>query len=420
MGLFDFFRKREEITQEATEETTEQNNSSPSDLLLKSLLRGEQITKDKALSIPAISSAVDRLSNAIAMLPIKLYKYETKTLDDGKREVKVVEVFDDVRTKILNHETGDTLDPFQLKKSIVKDYLTDKGAYVYIEKQKNDFVSLRYINPDNVSFARNFDPIFRDAKYLINGRSYETFNFLTILRNTKDGTEGMSAVDEISSSIETAFTTILYELGLVKKGGGKKGFLTATKKLGKEEIKSLKDAWNKYYGNNEENVIILNDGLDFKEGANSSVELQMNERKKTLKDDIKEVFHIYDDYNNTIKDGVIPIISAIEHALNKNFLLEKEKGIYYFAFDTKKITRGSLKERYEAYKIASETGWMSKNEIRYAEDYDAIDGLDVVSLNLANVLYDIKTGKYYTPNTGSVMNMSEGTGGDNNESGSKK
>lgn len=416
MGLFDIFRKREEATDNTT---TEQNNETPSDLLLKSLLKGEQLTKDKALSIPAISSAVDRLSNAIAMLPIKLYKYETKENKDGKKEIKVVEVFDDVRTKILNYETGDTLDPLQLKKAIVKDYLTDKGSYIYIEKQFNDFVSLRYVNPDNVSFAKNFDPIFKDAKYLINGRSYETYNFLTILRNTQDGTEGKSAVDEISSSIETAFTTILYELGLVKKGGGKKGFLTATKKLGKEEIKALKEAWSKYYGNgtNEDNVIILNDGLEFKEGANSSVELQMNERKKTLKDDIKDVFHIYDDYDATIKDGVIPIISAIEHALNKNFLLEKEKGIYYFAFDTKKITRGSLKERYEAYKIASETGWMSKNEIRYAEDYDAIDGLDVVSLNLANVLYDIKTGQYYTPNTGSVMDMSKGTGGDNNESG---
>ena len=35
------------------------------------------------------------------------------------------------------------------------------------------------------------------------------------------------------------------------------------------------------------------------------------------------------------------------------------KDSYYFAFDTKKITRGSLKERYEAYKIASDTGWMT-------------------------------------------------------------
>ena len=241
------------------------------------------------------------------------------------------------------------------------------------------------------------------------------YDFLTIVRNTTCGYKGTSAIEEISNSIETAFTTIMYELGLVKKGGAKKGFLTATRKLGKDEIKLLKDAWNKYYGgNNEENVIVLNDGIDFKEGASSSVELQMNERKKTLKDDINDAFHISSNYSDTIKDAVMPIISAIETELNNHFLLETEKDSYYFAFDTKKITRGSLKERYEAYKIASDTGWMTKNEIRCEEDYDSIDGLDVVSMNLANVLYDVKTKKYYTTNTGSVMNIEKG-GGESNE-----
>ena len=62
---------------------------------------------------------------------------------------------------------------------------------------------------------------------------------------------------------------------------------------------------------------------------------------------------------------------------------------------------------------------MTKSEIRDAEDYYSIDGLDVVSMNLANVLYDIDTGKYYTPNTGSVMNMNDG-GGEKNENRSKK
>ena len=98
----------------------------------------------------------------------------------------------------------------------------------------------------------------------------------------------------------------------------------------------------------------------------------------------------------------MPIISAIESALNKNFLLEDEKGSYYFAFDTKKITRGSLKERYEAYKIASDTGWLGTNEIRAEEDYDAIEGLDVIKMNLANVLYNTKTKKFYTPNTNKI------------------
>lgn len=412
MGLFSMFSKRDEesVKEEATDNNVEVQSTG--DLLLQALLKGEVINKNKALSIPAVSSAVDKISNLVAMLPIKLYK---KEFIDGEKKVK--EILDDNRTKLLNQDTGDTLDPFQLKKAIARDYLIEKGAYVYLEKNKNEFVSIRYIEPMQVSILKNYDPIFKDIQYEVNGKPYETYNFLTILRNTSDGATGTSIVKEISKSLETSFTTILFELGLVKKGGGKKGFLTSTKKLGKEEMAALKQAWNSYYGNDQENVIILNNGLEFKEGANSSVELQMNERKKTLKEDINDVFHISSNYEETIKDAVMPIISAIESALNRNFLLESEKGVFYFAFDTKKITRGSLKERYEAYKIASDTGWLGTNEIRAEEDYDVIDGLDVIKLSLANVLYDTKTKKIYTPNTGKFADLSNQTqiGGDNNE-----
>ena len=96
-------------------------------------------------------------------------------------------------------------------------------------------------------------------------------------------------------------------------------------------------------------------------------------------------------------------------------LLEKEKGSFYFEFDTREITRGNIKERYEAYKIASETGWISKNEIRYLEDYDSIDGLDVITLNLANVVFDTNTGKYYTPNTNAIVDMKNEKGGGDDE-----
>lgn len=421
MGLLDLFIKRDEASVEpdkiekADESVVE--TESTGDILLKALLKGETINKNKAMSIPAVSSAVDKISNLVAMLPIRFYKEE---IVDNKK--KVTEVLDDVRTKILNQDTGDTLDPFQLKKSIARDYLIEKGAYIYIEKNKNEFVSIRYVEPTNISVLKNTHPIFKDIKYDVNGQQYETYDFLTILRNTTDGATGTSVVKEISKSLETSFTTILYELGLVKKGGGKKGFLQSTKKLSDEAMTKLKKAWHSYYGNDEENVIILNDGLEFKEGSNSSVELQMNERKKTLKEDINDVFHISSNYDETIKDAVMPIISAIESALNRNFLLEEEKGSFYFSFDTKKITRGSLKERYEAYKTASDTGWLGINEIRAEEDYDAIDGFDVIKMNLANVLYDTKTKKYYTPNTNKVTDTNSNDismiGGDNDENSS--
>ena len=217
MRLFNWISKRDEVSASKEEAVdTPIESQSTGDILLQALLKGETINKNKAMSIPAVSSAVDRISNMVAMLPIRLYREE---ITDGKR--KVVEVLKDGRTKLLNQDTGDTLDPFQLKKAMARDYLIEKGAYIYLEKSKNEFKSIRYVEPTQISIMKNYDPIFKDVKYEVNGKPYETFNFLTILRNTTDGATGKSIVDEISKSLETSFTTILYELGLVKKGGGR-------------------------------------------------------------------------------------------------------------------------------------------------------------------------------------------------------
>lgn len=405
MGWFDRFRKREEII--STEEVV-------NDVLLKAMLKGERIDKDKALSLPAVSSAVDRISNTVAMIPIRLYQ---ETIDENTGKKKVIEVKDDPRINILNVDPGDTLDAFQMKKAWVQDYLLDKGGYLFIEKKKNKFMSLRYVDSSYVSVEKNFDPIYKDIKYMVNGKEYETFDFISILRNTKDGGSGRSVISEVSTAIENAYQTLLYELGLVKTGGAKKGFITSQRRLGEKEIQMLKKAWANLYSNKSENAIVLNEGMDFKEGSSTTVELQLNERKKTLQEEIDNIFHNKENFDDFMKEAIMPILTAIKIALNKDFLLEKEKESFYFEFDTREISRGNIKERYEAYKVASETGWISKNEIRYLEDYDSIEGLDVITLNLANVVFDTNTGKYYTPNTNAIVDMN---GGEMDEGGSQE
>ena len=407
MGLFNFFRKRDE--------TVTQTDELVNDVLLKAMLKGEKIDKEKAISLPAVSSAVDRICNTVAMIPIKLYK---ESIDETTGKKKVEEVKSDPRIKLLNTEPGDTLDAFQMRKAWVQDYLLDKGGYLYIEKSKNRFKSLRYVDASNVTINTNFDPIFKDITYMVQGKNYETFNFLTILRSTKNGGSGRSVISEVSTAIENAYQTLLYELGLVKTGGAKKGFITSQRRLGEKEIQMLKQAWANLYSNKSDNAIVLNEGMDFKEGSSTTVELQLNERKKTLQEEIDNIFHNKPNFDEFMKEAVMPILSAIKTALNKDFLLEKEKESFYFEFDTREITRGNIKERYEAYKVAAETGWISKNEIRYLEDYDSIDGLDVITLNLANVVFDINTGKYYTPNTNAIVNMNGQNGGGNSEGGS--
>ena len=46
------------------------------DVLLQALINNEEITREKALTLPAVSGAVDLIGNMIACMPVKLYKYE--------------------------------------------------------------------------------------------------------------------------------------------------------------------------------------------------------------------------------------------------------------------------------------------------------------------------------------------------------
>jgi HK97 family phage portal protein len=400
MGLFDFMRKREDAPETVTPpEITPECD----DVLLQALLRNEVITRDKVMTLPAVNGAVDFIANTIAAMPIKLYKHK-----DGKVE----EVIDD-RVKMLNGDTGDTLDAFQMKKAMVEDYLLGKGGYCYIRKDRNDVTGLYYVEDCYITIMKVYEPIFKQYQIFVGGYdnrgkeknvgTFEPYEFIKLLRNTKDGASGVGLTVELSKALETAYQTLLYQLGMVSVGGNKRGFLKSQRKLAQAEIDTLKSAWKKLYSNNSENVVVLNNGVEFQEASNSAVETQLNESKHTLQSEIYDIFHIYpNDFERTFKEAIYPIVKAFETALNRDLLLEKEKKNHFFEFDTKEILRVSLQERYAAYKLAKETGFMTLNEIRKAENMEWIEGLDVVNVGLGAVLYDVDKHIYYTPNTDTV------------------
>ena len=359
------------------------------DILLQALLNGEVITREKAMTLPAVAGAVDFISNMIACMPVKLYKY---------KQGKVEEVTDDNRTKLLNSDTGDTLDAYQFKKAMVEDYLMGKGGYAFISKNRNEVTGLYYVQNIYISFLKNYKPIYKDYTIIVEGEQYKPYEFIKLLRKTQDGAEGVGLCEELSKALETAYQTLLYQLGLVKSGGNKKGFLKSQRKLGQDEIDVLKKAWKNLYANNENNVVVLNNGLEFQEASNSSVEMQLNESKKTLQEEINNIFHIQADFYETFKQAIYPIVKAFETALNRDLLLEKEKKNHFFTFDVKEIIKANINERYSAYKLAKEVGLMTINEMRKEENMNFIEGLDVINVGLGAVLYDTNTHQYYVPN----------------------
>lgn len=368
-----------------------------SDVLLRALLKGEPINRQKAMMLPAVSAAVDFVTSTIACMPVKLYK--------GTKGV-VAEVTNDNRVNMLNGDTGDTLDGYQLKKAMVEDYLMGKGGYCYIARSRNNVTGLYYVQTDNVSININADPIYKDYDIIVGANTYKPFNFVKLLRDTKDGASGVGLTVEVSKALETAYQTLIYQLSLVKSGGNKRGFLKAQRKLGQEEINTLKSAWARLYANSEENVVVLNNGVDFQEASSTSTEMQLDENKKTLTDEINNIFHIKDNWEETFRFAIYPIIRAFETALNRDLLLESEKKKYYFAFDTKEIIKANIKERFEVYQLAKQCGIMTINEMRQAENMNTIDGMDILNLGLDSVLYNAQTGEIYTPNTDSTKTQS--------------
>ena len=416
MKLFNFKKRSIEVNQNITD-----------DLLLKSILSENTIGKAEALNIPAVARCVNLISDTVSMIPIKLYKEE---MVNGKR--KTVEV-EDSRCDLFNLDTKDTLDGVQFKKALVRDYLLDGNAYAYINKRRNLVKSLHYVDCGHVLINQNFDPIFKDYNIMVYGKTYKPYEFLKILRATRNGARGIGIIEENQELLKAAYLTLKFEQSLVSTGGSKKGFIKAEKKITKEAMDSLKRAWRELYCNTENNVIVLNDNLDFKEASSTSTEMQLNENKTSLNNSILDIFNIPVNFNweTFIKAAIMPILTTIECALNRDLLLEKEKwgrqpsarmgtpceqserGVFYFAFDTKEITKGDIKTRFEAYKTALDANLMQIDECRYMEDLEPL-GLNFIKLGLQDVLLNPQTKEVYTPNTNKVTNISD-TGGENFE-----
>jgi HK97 family phage portal protein len=402
-----FFKKKEE-------------RANLEEILITSGVLTSSVSKQQVLNIPAVTACVELISMTVASLPIKLYS-ETGESTTAEQE--------DPRIDLLNEDTQDLLNGFQAKKAMVEDYLLNGAGYMYMNRKGNNTKSLHYVENSYIGVNKNTDPIFKRAEIMVNGNPYRDWEFVKLLRKTKDGVTGTGIIKENNTMLSVAYNQMIYEEVLVKTGGNKKGFLRSQGRLSKEAMDELRASWKKLYGNNDENILVLNNGLEFTEASQTSVELQLNEHKRSNSDEICKMFLVppsiltgeagEEEYNNWIKTCILPILTAFESALNKDLLLPSEQNKRYFAFDTTELTKGSIEERFTAYQTAIASGFMQIDEVRYKENLPPLK-LNWIKMGLQDVLYFPKTEEIYTPNTNKLAKMGENptvdpNGGDNIE-----
>ena len=381
------------------------------DNILTALIGGSsEVKKAEALQIPTVSACVNLIADRISALPIKLYR------ENGK---EVEEITEDNRLNMLNHDTGDTINATEMKKLWIRDYFLGKGSYTYIERNLfNEPTGLLYVDETRLAVAPGVDPIHKTYSIQVNGRVYFPYQFLKILRNSKGFGTGTSIISEDPLALAIYYNTMKFENATIRKGGNKKGYILAKNKLTQDAMDKVKEAWRKLYSNSydtKDNAVVLNDGLDFKESSSTSVELQLNENKRTNADEICKLFCMPADVLNGkadehmisqfVQNCLMPLINTIESALDTDLLTEAEKaGHYYFAFDTSELTRGDFASRMNAYAVALQNKIYQLDEIREMEDKPPL-GFNFIKLGLDAVLVDPKTREIYTPNTGKLEKM---------------
>ena len=245
---------------------------------------------------------------------------------------------------------------------------------------------------------------------LVDGRVYNPWDFVILSRNSVDGGKGVSILAENPTLLTSSYMLLQLEKAMSRRGGNKKGFLRTEQRVDDNSLQKIREAWKKLYSNNGDGMMILQNGLDFKESSSTAVEMQLNQNKVTNAEQIAMLFGLSPDvlsgraddrtYINSIRTAVLPVVSAFEMALNRALLLEKEKHSKYFIIDTSELLKADILTRYQAYQIGLAANFLQPDEIRFKENLAPL-GLDFIKLGLNDVLYDPTTKQIYTPNTDS-------------------
>ncbi|WP_051827405.1 phage portal protein [Metabacillus indicus] len=365
------------------------------------------VTEDEALQIPAVKAAVQLISNSIGSLPVYLY-VEDET-NDSLKKVK------DQRINVLNHESNRFDSAQSIKKKVVQDYLLHGKAYLYKKDGQLHHLKAEYMK--ETPYTKDGGATYETIEYVYNHVSSKTLNESEVI--VIDSSSNGLLVDG-EKTLNQAIGQMDYSGSLLANSAVPSGILKAASRLTADAIERLKNSWsNRYKGtNNAGATVVLEEGLDYQALALKPDEMQLTESHKIVVSEIARLLNVPESLINSsankygsleqnsiqyLQGTILPIVTAIESALDKHLLnsIEKELG-YFFRFSTDEILRTTEAEKIETVLKAYVGGLISINEARYKLDYSKLSS-DYTVLNQGQVLRD-EDGNLTVLNLGQEIN----------------
>lgn len=368
---------------------------------LSPLVNGNTISRKQAMSIPVVTKSVNWIASAIASLPIKMYRRTDKGY---------IEIYDDYRLPLLNNYSGNCMTANDLKRQVIIDLLLEGNGYAYISKLGNKIEKLSYIPTSKLTYTESVDNIDKIVNVWVDGKQVQDYNVFRLVNNTKNGISGVGFISDCQDLLSTILSSLQYENNSIS-SGVRRGFLKSKSKLDKDKMDELKQAWKRLTSPSQSDVLVLNAGIEFEDASNTATESQLSQNKTINMHQILAYFGLptnffeganSDAYLTAVRIAVIPIVKQLVNALNNYLLLESEKQYLKFEIDTSEILRINANERYNAYQTGLNSGILTIDEVRRMENLPVLD-MQYLKLGLGDVLYNIKDGKIFVPNTGAIV-----------------
>lgn len=404
---------------------------------------GKRVNERSAMQMTAVYSCVRILAEAVAGLPLHLYRYK----EDGGKEKAI----DHPLYLLLHDEPNPEMSSFVFRETLMTHLLLWGNAYAQIIRNgKGEVIALYPLMPDRMTVNRDSNgqlyyeyTVSTDDAPTVKGSlvRLQPSDVLHIPGLGFDGLVGYSPIAMAKNAIGMAIACEEYGAKFFANGAAPGGVLEHPGTI--KDPQRVRESWQSTFGGsgNANKIAVLEEGMKYTPIGISPEQAQFLETRKFQINEIARIFrvppHMVGDLEKSsfsnieqqslefVKYTLEPWLVRWEQSIQRTLLSPEEKKQYFAKFNVEGLLRGDYASRMTGYATARQNGWMSANDIRELENMDRIpaeEGGDLYLINgnmlplgNAGAFADTQTGKEENPDE-EVLEVEE-PGGDGDSPG---
>lgn len=363
---------------------------------------GKTVNERTAMQSAAVYACVRILAEAIAGLPLHIYRYRT---DGGKERVPLHPLY-----HLLHDEPNPEMTSFVFRETLMSHLLLWGNAFAQVVRNgRGQAVALYPLLPNKmeVSRAPNGELVYTYRRDAEESRLNPNSGAVTLRRDEVlhvpglgfDGLVGYSPIAMAKNAIGLSLATEEFGATFFANGANPGGVLEHPGVV--KDPDRLRESWHaQFSGANSHKVAVLEEGLKFHQMSIPPEDAQFLETRKFQIDEIARIFrvppHMVGDLEKSsfsnieqqslefVKYTLDPWVVRWEQSLQQSLILPSEKSAIFIRFNLDGLLRGDYQSRMNGYAVGRQNGWMSANDIRELEDMNRIPAEKGGDLYLVN------------------------------------